>query len=37
MLGYEVWEHHDELVPNPNLEDEENNDWAGDDVRINLS
>jgi hypothetical protein len=30
MPGYEVWEHHDEVVPNRNVE-EENNDWAGDD------
>jgi hypothetical protein len=29
MPGYEVWEHHGEVVPNPNVE-EENNDWAGD-------
>jgi hypothetical protein len=31
MLEYEGWEHH-ELVPNPNLEEEENNDWAIDDA-----
>jgi hypothetical protein len=32
MPGYEVWEHHGEVVPNPNVEEKENNDWAGDDV-----
>jgi hypothetical protein len=32
MPGYEVWEHHGEVVPNRNIEEEENNDWAGDDV-----
>jgi hypothetical protein len=32
MSGYEVWEHHGVVVPNPNVEEEENNDWAGDDV-----
>jgi hypothetical protein len=32
MPGYEVWEHHGEVVPNRNVEEEENNDWAGDDV-----
>jgi hypothetical protein len=26
-----VWEHHGEVVPNPNVE-YENNDWASDDV-----
>jgi hypothetical protein len=26
MSGYKVWEHHGEVVPNPNLEEEENND-----------
>jgi hypothetical protein len=26
MLRYELWEHHDEVVPNPNVEEEENND-----------
>jgi hypothetical protein len=26
MLRYEVWEHHGEVVPNLNVEDEENND-----------
>jgi hypothetical protein len=30
MPGYEVWEHHGEVVPNRNVEEEENNDWAGD-------
>jgi hypothetical protein len=29
MPGYEVWEHHGEVLPNPNVEDDENNDWAG--------
>jgi hypothetical protein len=29
---YEVWEHHGEAVPNPNVEEEENNDWASDDA-----
>jgi hypothetical protein len=28
---YEVWEHHGEVLPNPNVE-EENNDWASDDA-----
>jgi hypothetical protein len=23
-----VWVHHGEVVPNPNVEEEENNDWA---------
>jgi hypothetical protein len=32
MLRYEVWEHHGEVVPNRNVEGEENNDWAGDDA-----
>jgi len=32
MPGYEVWEHHGEVVPNRNVEEEENNDWAGDDA-----
>jgi hypothetical protein len=32
MPGYEVWEHHDEVVPNRNIEEEENNDWVGDDA-----
>jgi hypothetical protein len=32
ILGYEVWEHHSEVVPNPNVEEEENNDWAGGDA-----
>jgi hypothetical protein len=26
LSGYEVWEHHGEVVPNPNVEEEENND-----------
>jgi hypothetical protein len=30
MPGYEVWEHHGEVVSNPNVEEEENNDWAGE-------
>jgi hypothetical protein len=32
MPRYEVWEHYGEVVPNRNVEEEENNDWAGDDV-----
>jgi hypothetical protein len=32
MTGYEVWEYHGEVVPNPNVEEEENNVWAGDDA-----
>jgi hypothetical protein len=32
MPEYEVWEHYGEVVPNLNIEAEENNDWAGDDV-----
>jgi hypothetical protein len=32
MPGYEVWEHHGEVVPNQNVEEEENNDWACDDT-----
>jgi hypothetical protein len=32
MPRYEVWEHHGEVVPNRNVEEEENNDWAGDDA-----
>jgi hypothetical protein len=32
MPGYEVWEHHGVVVPNSNVE-EENNDWAGGDVK----
>jgi hypothetical protein len=32
MPGYEVWEHHGEVVPNRNVEEEENNDWGGDDA-----
>jgi hypothetical protein len=32
MPGYEVWEHHGEVVPNRNVEEEENNDWVGDDA-----
>jgi hypothetical protein len=31
MPGYEVWKHHGEVVLKLNVE-EENNDWAGDDV-----
>jgi hypothetical protein len=27
-----VWEHHGEVVPNTNVEEEENNNWAGGDV-----
>jgi hypothetical protein len=29
---HEVWEHHGEVVPKPNVEEEENNDWAGGDA-----
>jgi hypothetical protein len=32
MPGYEVWEHYGEVVPNWNVEQEENNDWASNDV-----
>jgi hypothetical protein len=32
MPGYEVWEHHGEVVLNPNVEEEKNNDWVGNDV-----
>jgi SET domain-containing protein len=32
MPGYEVWEYHGEVVPNRNVEEEENNDWVGDDA-----
>jgi hypothetical protein len=32
MPEYEVWEHHGEVVPNRNVEEEENNDWDGDDA-----
>jgi hypothetical protein len=32
MSGYEVWEHHGEVLPNPNVEEEENNDWASGDA-----
>jgi hypothetical protein len=32
MPGYEVWEHLGDVVPNPNVEEEENNDWAGGDA-----
>jgi hypothetical protein len=32
MLGYEVWEHHGEVVPNRNVEEEKNNDWTSDDA-----
>jgi hypothetical protein len=32
MPGYEVWEHHGEIVLNPNVEEEENNDWADDNA-----
>jgi hypothetical protein len=30
MPGYEVWEHYGEVVLNPNVEEEDINDWAGD-------
>jgi hypothetical protein len=36
MLGYEVWEHHVEVVPNPNVEEEENNDWADGDAMCEM-
>jgi hypothetical protein len=32
MSGYEVWEHHGEVVSIPNVEEEENNDWASGDA-----
>jgi hypothetical protein len=32
MSGYEVWEHHGEVVSNWNVEEEENNDWASGDT-----
>jgi hypothetical protein len=32
MPEYEVWVHHGEVVSNRNVEEEENNDWAGDDA-----
>jgi hypothetical protein len=32
MPEHEVWEHHGEVVSNRNVEEEENNDWAGDDA-----
>jgi hypothetical protein len=32
MLRYEVWEHHSEVISNPNVEEEENNEWAGGDA-----
>jgi hypothetical protein len=32
MPGYKMWEHHDEVVLNPNIEEEENNDWVGGDA-----
>jgi hypothetical protein len=32
MLGYKVWEHHGEVVPNRNVGEEVNNDWGGDDA-----
>jgi hypothetical protein len=32
MPVYEVSEHHGEVVPNPNVEKEENNHWAGNDA-----
>jgi hypothetical protein len=33
MPGYEVWDHHGEVVANLNVE-EENNDWIGSDVML---
>jgi hypothetical protein len=35
MPKYDVWEHHGEVVLNPNVE-EENNDWAGDDAMYEM-
>jgi hypothetical protein len=32
MPIYEVCEHHGEVLPNPNVEEEEKNDWAASDV-----
>jgi hypothetical protein len=32
MPRYEVWKHHGEVLPNPNVEDEKNNDWASADA-----
>jgi hypothetical protein len=32
MPKYDVWEHHGEVVLNPNVEEVENNDWAADDT-----
>jgi hypothetical protein len=32
MPRYEVWEHHGEVAPNPNVEKEENNDLVGGDA-----
>jgi hypothetical protein len=32
MPGYEVWEHHGEVVPNLNVEEEDNNEWASGDA-----
>jgi hypothetical protein len=29
-------EHHDEVVLNPNVEEEDNNYWAGDDVMLEM-
>jgi hypothetical protein len=28
---YEVWKHHGEVLPNHNVDKEENNDWVGGD------
>jgi hypothetical protein len=36
MPGYEVWEHHGEVVPNRNVEEEKNNDWVGDDAMYEM-
>jgi hypothetical protein len=32
MPKYDVWEHHGEVVLNPNVEEVENNNWAADDT-----
>jgi hypothetical protein len=32
MPRYEMWEYHDEVLPNPNVEEEENNDWFSGDA-----
>jgi hypothetical protein len=32
MSRYEVWEHNGQVVPSPNVEEEDNNDWARGDA-----